>query len=134
MGIVKSHHGLINVYSELGKGTAFKYSFRLRMFSQKRGGEQLDHLSLPRGNGETVLVIDDEASILTITGETLQEFGYRVLTATDGAEAVAVYGEHKDEVSLVLIDMAMPRMDGPVTIPRLNANQSKNSNYCHEWL
>ena len=45
----------------------------------------------PRGNGETVLVVDDEASILTITSQTLQAFGYRVLTATDGAEAVAVY-------------------------------------------
>lgn len=53
-------------------------------------------VSLPRGNGETILVVDDEASILTITRQTLQAFGYRVLTATDGAEAVAVYSEKRE--------------------------------------
>ena len=64
-------------------------------------------------------MIDDEASILTITSQTLQAFGYRVLTATDGAEAVAVYAEHKNEIAVVLTDMMMPIMDGPATIRAL---------------
>ena len=59
-----------------------------------------------------ILVIDDEASILTITSQTLLAFGYRVLTATDGAEAVAVYAERKNEIAVVLTDMMMPVMDG----------------------
>ena len=59
-----------------------------------------------------VLVIDDEASIRTITGQTLQAFGYRVLTARDGAEAVAIYVERKSEIAVVLTDMMMPVMDG----------------------
>jgi CheY-like chemotaxis protein len=65
------------------------------------------------------LVVDDEASILTITSQTLQAFGYRVLTATDGADAVAVYAQHKNEIAVVLTDMMMPVMDGPATIRAL---------------
>jgi CheY-like chemotaxis protein len=65
-----------------------------------------------RGKGETVLVIDDEASIRTVTSRTLQAFGYRALTARDGAEAVAIYVQHKSEIAVVLTDMMMPVMDG----------------------
>jgi CheY-like chemotaxis protein len=64
-------------------------------------------------------VVDDEASIRTITGQTLEAFGYRPLTATDGAEAVATYAQHRDTISAVLTDMAMPIMDGHATIRAL---------------
>jgi CheY-like chemotaxis protein len=64
-------------------------------------------------------VVDDEASILTITSQTLQAFGYRVLTATDGTDALAVYVEKKKEIAVVLTDMAMPILDGPATIRAL---------------
>ena len=67
---------------------------------------------MPRGNGEMVLVVDDEASVRTITSQTLLAYGYRVLTAPDGAEALAIYVEHKDEIAVVLTDMTMPFMDG----------------------
>jgi CheY-like chemotaxis protein len=76
-------------------------------------------LSLPRGNGEMILVIDDESSILIITKQTLEAFGYRVLTATDGAEAVAVYAEHKNEIAAILTDMMMPIMGGAAVIRAL---------------
>ncbi len=69
-------------------------------------------VALPRGNGEMVLVVDDEASILTITSQTLQAFGYRVLTAKDGADAVAIYAQHRNDIAVVLTDMMMPVMDG----------------------
>jgi CheY-like chemotaxis protein len=81
--------------------------------------EQADETSMPRGNEETVLVVDDEASILTIASQTLQAFGYRVLTAGDGAEAVAVYAQHRHEIAVVLTDMSMPVMDGASTISAL---------------
>jgi len=74
---------------------------------------------MPKGNDETVLVVDDEASILTITGQTLQTFGYRVLLAQDGAKALSVYAEHKNEIAVVLTDMAMPLMDGAAMIHAL---------------
>jgi len=69
-------------------------------------------VALPRGNGEMVLVVDDEASILTITSQTLQAFGYRVLTAHHGADAVALYAQHRNDIAVVLTDMMMPVMDG----------------------
>jgi CheY-like chemotaxis protein len=76
----------------------------------------LDSSHLPRGNGETILVVDDEASILTITSQTLEAFGYRTLTAKDGADAIAIYAQHRNEIAVVLTDMMMPVMDGPATI------------------
>ncbi len=119
MAIVKSHEGIINVYSELGKGTTFKIYLPAMEISSEARKEQAIQASLPRGNGETILVVDDEASILTITGQTLQAFGYRILTAVDGAEAVAIYAQHRHEIAVVLTDMMMPVMDGTATIRAL---------------
>jgi PAS domain S-box-containing protein len=119
MAIVKSHDGVINVYSEPGKGTTFNIYLPAMEISSEARKEQSEKASLPRGNGETILLVDDEASILVITSQTLQAFGYRVLTATDGAEAVAIYAQHRHEISVVLTDMMMPIMDGPATIRAL---------------
>jgi PAS domain S-box-containing protein len=119
LAIVKSHEGIINVHSEPGKGTTFEVYLPAMKLSAEARKAQSGRVSVPRGNGETVLVVDDEASILTISSETLQAFGYRVLTATDGAEAVGIYSEHKNEIAVVLTDMMMPVMDGPATIRAL---------------
>jgi PAS domain S-box-containing protein len=119
MAIVKSHEGLINVYSEPGKGTTFNVYLPAIETSSAGRTEPAEAASLPRGNGETVLVVDDEASILTITSQTVQAFGYRILTATDGADAVAIYAQHRHEIALVLTDMSMPILDGPAMIHAL---------------
>jgi len=117
--IVKSHEGFINVYSEVGKGTTFKVYLPAMKVSPATNKEQTKRLGFRRGNGETILVVDDEASILTITCQTLQAFGYKVLKAVDGAEAVSTYAQKRDEIDVVLTDMNMPVMDGRATIHAL---------------
>ena len=119
MAILKSHEGFISVYSEPGKGTTFKVYFPAMETPGETNVKISEKASLPRANGETVLVVDDEASILAITTRTLQAFGCQVLTATDGAEAVAVYLEQKSKIAVVLTDMSMPVMDGPALIHAL---------------
>jgi CheY-like chemotaxis protein len=76
---------------------------------------------MPRGRGELILVVDDEPVIRNITRKILENFGYRVVLACDGIEALAIYGELKGAIRLVLTDMMMPVLDGPATINRLLA-------------
>ncbi|PWT90809.1 MAG: hybrid sensor histidine kinase/response regulator [Blastocatellia bacterium] len=116
--IVKSHGGFVNVYSELGKGSQFAIYFPA-LQSEEETGIIPPRTDLPTGHGELILVIDDEETIRQITASTLEAFGYRVLTAADGTEAVALYAEHRDNIAAVLTDMLMPFMDGPATIRAL---------------
>ncbi len=116
IGIIKSHRGFINVYSEMGKGTEFKVYLPAKEDTQI---QLVEDFELPQGNGELILVVDDEAAIRKITQISLETYGYKVLTASDGIEAIALYAQHKKTISLVLIDMMMPEMDGPTTIRTL---------------
>ncbi len=118
MAIVKSHGGFISVYSETGKGSVFKVYLPAQT-TASAAAMRVDDAQLPRGNGETILVVDDEASVRIITKQTLHAFGYNVLTAADGAEAVAVYAQNAKEIAVVLTDMMMPVMDGPAMIHAL---------------
>lgn len=116
--IVRSHGGFINVYSEMGKGTQF--AFYLPAMEIGTAAQALQaQPALPTGHGELILIVDDEEAIREITKATLETFGYRVLTASDGTEAVALYAERRDEIKVVLTDMMMPFMDGPATIRAL---------------
>ena len=116
--IVKSHGGFIKVYSELHKGTQFSLYLPALDIpgAPDFAAAQTD---LPLGQGELILVVDDEESIREITRGTLETFGYSVLTASDGTEALAIYADRKNEIAVVLTDMVMPFMDGPVTIRAL---------------
>jgi PAS domain S-box-containing protein len=116
--IVKSHGGFINVYSELHKGSQFTIYLPALDAPGLAEGEKTQ-TDLPAGNGELVLVVDDEESIREITRGTLEAFGYKVMTASDGTEALAIYADHKNEIEVVLTDMVMPFMDGSATIRAL---------------
>jgi hypothetical protein len=122
--IVKSHGGFIDVYSELGKGTRFKIYLPAIETAQIKA-EEKKKIDLPVGQGELILVVDDELSIREITKNTLESYNYQVITASDGADALACYAKNMEKVALVLIDMMMPYLDGPGTIralQRMNAN------------
>jgi PAS domain S-box-containing protein len=115
-GIMRSHGGFVHAYSEVGKGSVFKV-YLVAIADGTDGTVQLPATErMPRGNGETILVVDDEVSILDITRQTLQSFGYKVLTAEDGAHAIGLYALHRQEISAVLTDMMMPVMDGQTLI------------------
>jgi CheY-like chemotaxis protein len=122
--IVKSHGGFINVYSELHKGSVFALYLPAVDVPGAIDSVALQ-TDLPLGHGELILVVDDEESIREITRGTLETFGYTVLTASDGTEALAVYADKKDEIAAVLTDMVMPFMDGPATIRALQRMNPK---------
>lgn len=111
LAIIKSHTGVIRVTSVPGEGTTVQIHLPAR--STPVPEEPMTRPShLRRGHGEQILVVDDEASVCQIARQTLEAFGYRVLIAKDGAEAVALFAQRETQIDVVLMDMMMPVMDG----------------------
>jgi PAS domain S-box-containing protein len=109
-GIVKQHDGHIMCYSEPGHGTTFK--IYLPAIQTKRDLEApIIETAIPGGT-ETVLLVDDEEDIRDLGATLLDHFGYKVITAGNGKEALEIYKMEKDRISLILLDFIMPVMDG----------------------
>jgi PAS domain S-box-containing protein len=119
LAIVKSHGGFINLTSEVGKGTTFCIHIPA---TGAASGEALASVKedLPMGHGELVLIIDDEAAVREITKETLEVYGYKAMTASDGAEGVALFAENAKDIKVVITDMMMPVMGGEAAIVALH--------------
>ncbi|MEW6364312.1 MAG: PAS domain S-box protein [Acidobacteriota bacterium] len=120
-GIVKQHNGYIGVESRVGQGATF--TIYLPAIRDGRGSSP----QAPRleeavgGRGEVILLVENEPAVLEVLRQMLAQMGYRVLTATDGEEALAVYRQRSKEIALVLTDLIMPRMDGAMLLRALRA-------------
>jgi PAS domain S-box-containing protein len=115
IGIIKSHGGFVKVLSKVGKGTQFQVYLPATP-TTKTDCPSEGHDELPTGHGELIFVVDDEDAIRNITKTLLETYGYQVLLASDGIEAIALYTQHQKKISVVLMDMMMPNIDGPTTI------------------
>jgi CheY-like chemotaxis protein len=118
LSIVTGHKGFVRVYSEPGTATRFELYLPAQTTPSEPPAPVVT-AARPRGHGETVLVVDDEAGIREIVQRTLKTHGYQVLLASDGAEAIALYEQHQATIAVVLTDMMMPLMDGAATIQEL---------------
>jgi PAS domain S-box-containing protein len=124
IGIVKSHGGFINIYSEEGIGT----TFQVYLPAAERGAVETpeDTAAVIRpGQGELLLLVDDERSIRNMASAILQKHGYQVVVAADGFEAITIFAARRSEVDAVITDITMPLMDGITLIRTLrNINPS----------
>ena len=109
-GIVKQHGGFIHLYSEPGKGTAFKVYFPA-VEAQPDAVPAIRGEEILRGGTETILLADDDEAIRLISERTLKELGYNVLVARNGEEAIEIFRQKK-EIVLAVLDVVMPRKGG----------------------
>jgi len=122
ISIIKGHGGFLDLKSEVGKGTSFNV-----YLPAANTPVPLPTAPTPPealwGKGETVMLVDDEPAVLELTKSILTHYGYKVITAIHGADALALYSQYKEKIKVVLMDMMMPVMDGPTAIRALRHQQ-----------
>jgi two-component system cell cycle sensor histidine kinase/response regulator CckA len=115
-GIIKNHDGIINVYSEKGKGTTF--NIYLPVSEKEMIKEKKSVIEILKGS-ETVLLVDDEQMIIDVGEPMLEKLGYKVMSANSGRAAIDLYQEKIKEIDIVILDMIMPDMNGGETYDQL---------------
>lgn len=118
-GIVRNHGGMISAESRLGRGTTF-HIFLPASVKETSGSSHEMH-TRPSGGSGSILLIDDEQIVATVTEKMLETLGYHVICATDGKAAIELFVEHHPTIDLVILDMIMPDMDGGEVFDRLRS-------------
>lgn len=111
--IIKQHNGYINVYSVPSHGTTFKIYLPITKSTMKET-KRIETI-LPEGGTETILLTEDEAEVRELARRVLEGFGYRIIEASDGEEAVAIFREIKEKINLIILDVIMPKKNGKDT-------------------
>jgi two-component system cell cycle sensor histidine kinase/response regulator CckA len=117
-GIIKGHGGVINVYSEKGHGTTFR--IYLPVSDKEIVKEKKSQAVIVKGH-ETILLVDDEDAVITVTQELLKVLGYKVIIAKSGVDAVKIFRKNHKKIDVVILDMIMPEMSGGETFDYLKA-------------
>ena len=116
-GAIKTHKGYIEVESRKGKGSSFHVYLPLQESTEL--SPALSNAEIIKGNGEKILIVDDNESVRKSSKEILESINYKVIEASDGLEAVALYTSNQDEVSLIITDIVMPRLGGIEAIKQI---------------
>jgi two-component system, cell cycle sensor histidine kinase and response regulator CckA len=122
IGIIKSHGGFVDVVSDRQNSRSNSRGTQFKVFlpaSDTVASNLEEPTEILRGNEELILVVDDETAILEVTQATLETYNYRVLTASNGIEAIAIYAQNQGKISLAIVDIMMPEMDGKTAIRTL---------------
>ena len=117
-GIVKGHNGFISVKSEVNLGTTFEV-YLPKLYKTFTIQEKTETLNELKGNGQTILVVDDENEILLLMNEILKDYGFQPKMALGGAQAIQLVSEEGFHPELAIIDLMMPEIDGLTTIREL---------------
>jgi PAS domain S-box-containing protein len=118
LGIVRSHGGIIDLHSEIGRGSIFQIYLPAEPVATAPAASNTRN-AIPKGSGQCILVVDDEQNVRIVTERTLTQNGYRVLSATNGKEALDLVESHQSDVHAVVADIMMPVMDGVALAHRL---------------
>ncbi len=119
LGIIRGHRGAVRISSEPGKGTSFRVFFPVSHEDAGPAPRKQEPSGTWRGSG-TVLLVDDEETVLSVGKRMLELLGFSVLTATNGIEAVSVFGENIGAIACVILDLTMPKMNGVETLRELS--------------
>jgi CheY-like chemotaxis protein/two-component sensor histidine kinase len=120
-GIVKQLKGFINCYSEPGQGTTFRIYLPLAEAIETRA--ELKNMTEVQGGGETILIADDDQHVRSLTRELIEHFGYTVIEAVDGADAVRQFDKNRGKIDLLVLDVIMPKKNGREVLDEIRLQQ-----------